>query len=135
MTHTDKIKKLYKELKEDVYIDKHKLDEECTKHTFIYIRWAKRLALAEANYRKAEKELTIFKASKMVEAKQVAKTTDRMAENAYRTSKSYASIAKRMSNLKQTVDLMQSAIYAMRTRQSMLETLVKLQAMNYYGET
>jgi len=130
----EQITKLYKEMKQDAKIDKNNLDEECCTQTFLYVKWSKRLALAEANFRRAELALTTFKAGRMIEEKQ-QKTTISMAENKYRVSTSYSTLVKKKSNLQQIVELMKSSVYAMAHRRAMLDNLVRLHTSKYYNET
>jgi hypothetical protein len=125
------LKAVYKELKEDCKIDKNALDEECCKQAFLYTKWSKRLAQAEANFRRVELELTQHKATTMVAEKE-NKKTDKIAESTYRMSSTYGSISRKKSILKKTADLMQSGVYSMMQRKSMLEALVKLKTADYY---
>jgi len=130
---SNKLNERYDELKQDVRINKNDLDNECAKHSLLFTKWSKRLAVAEANFRRAELELTTYKAGRMIEGKK-EKVTDKMSENRYRVSDNYGSINIKKNRLKQTVDLYQAAVYAMRTRQSMIECLVRLRGIDYYGD-
>ena len=130
-----KLEERYSELKSDVRIDKSNLDDECAKHSLLFTKWSKRLSIAEANFRRAELNLTTYKAKKMVEDKKSReKITDKMSENRYRISDNYSSLSNKKNKLKQTVDFYQAAVYSMIHRRAMLDNLVKLHTSNYYND-
>ena len=129
---SDKRSKWFKELKQDCQIDKTALDEECCSQSFLYAKWSNRLMLAEDKLRKEELELTRYKAKKMLSERKTHKT-DKSAECAYRASKDYGTISKNKSDAKKSVDLMQTAVYAMMQRKSMVESLVRLNTSDYYN--
>ena len=123
-----------KELRKDSEINKHKLDEECVKQTFLYSKWSIRLAKAQERLRKIELMLTQFKATQYIHGKK-SKITDKLSESKYRTNSRYTELSKRKYSAMRSVELFQSAVYSMMNRRAMIESLVKLNSNDYYNET
>jgi len=130
----DKLDRHYQELKKDAQIDKNNLDEECCRQTFLYVKWSKRLALAEANLRRVEHALTRYKAEMVIQGKEEGLGVA-VSEATYRKSMKYIELGRKKSRILSSVKLAENGVHTLLQRRAMLDNLVKLHSTGYYHES
>jgi len=127
--------------KEDswIYLDKHRLDEECERQVRLKIAYGKILATQRRERAKKNNELKIVKAEVDKEVRAdptafgIAKWSEKACENAVLMDKRVQKLIQEDIEAEFWVGVREAEVYALSDRKSMLEKEIDLFLSGYYS--
>lgn len=133
----DRIKALIAEATKDLKMDLLSLDTNCLEQPDLYLKWSERLNLCDSTLKRIQNNLTQFKASAYLKAKDQAeasfkKITEAQASAEYRVLGRYKILKVQEESCERKRQALMSIVNAFMQRRSMLETLCRLHGQDYF---
>lgn len=126
------------DIKNDLKINKYKLDEECLTHASIYNRYAEMATKSKTELAKAKDKLALVTAQRNIVIREEAskskdKITERMFDSLLETDKEVLKAKKEVREAEEVNATFNSMLDSFDHRKSELDNLVKLYCAGYYS--
>jgi hypothetical protein len=117
---------------EDLKIDPGYLDVEFLNHSELFMKYAKQASVAKRDASFAEEKLKTIRSQIIKRCKESGdKHTETTLEAAYRLDPEYIEAKDELIKANYAADLMGNAVFAIQSRKTALENLVRLYATSY----
>lgn len=126
------------DIKNDLKINKYKLDEECLTHASTYNRYAELATKAKTELAKAKDKLALITAQRNIAIREEAskskdKITERMFDSLLESDKEVLKAKKELREIEQVSASFNAMLDSFEHRKSELDNLVKLYCAGYYS--
>jgi hypothetical protein len=125
--------------KEDIILNKYKLDDACEKQSSLHLQYSSELAdkKNELNNLKNTRKIIRAKVDQFIRsefAKSGAKTTDAATASMIEIHKDVIEIETQISNIQYEVDIMDGVVESFKQRKSMINDLVQLHLSGFFSD-
>ena len=126
------------DIKNDLKINKYKLDEECLTHASTYNRYAEMATKTKTELTKAKDKLSLITAQRNIAIREEiiksgSKVTEKMIESYLEADKEVLKAKKEVREIEQISATFNAMLDSFEHRKSELDNLVKLYCAGYYS--
>jgi predicted nuclease with TOPRIM domain len=127
------------DFKEDIKINRYRLERNAQEHSSVYLHYAEKLAEAKTEFNNAKDNLDYIKATtemkyrKMKELPDNLKKVEASYSNLVHTDDDVLKAKIRITKAKEELDLMEAAVRSLEHRKDQISNLTKLWLGGYYS--